>query len=98
MILEEDKHTNNSQNVFVLDTDVYQSVMLTPIMTLIPTTPLDSKMELAQTALLVPARVLAANTDSSSVIGLNNGLGPNDAPSPYINESDLQSNDSDPKI
>ena len=35
-------------------------IMLTPIMTLIPTTPLDFKMELAQTALLVPARVLAS--------------------------------------
>nr|XP_042098263.1 uncharacterized protein LOC121818338 [Ovis aries] len=94
---EEDKHTNNSQNVFVLDTDVYQECTADSNNDSNPNYTSGLQNGAGPDCTSGSCKGAGVNTDSSSVIGLNNGLGPNDAPSPYINESDLQSNDSGPQ-
>uniref|UniRef100_A0A8C6FL02 Uncharacterized protein n=1 Tax=Moschus moschiferus TaxID=68415 RepID=A0A8C6FL02_MOSMO len=94
---EEDKHTNNSQNVFVLDIDVYQKC----------TTDSNNDSNLNYTSGLQngagpdctsgSCKGAGFSIDSNSIIDLNNGLGPNNAPGPNINESALQNNGSGPQ-
>lgn len=94
---EEDKHTNNSQNVFVLDIDVYQECTADSNNDSNPNYTSGLQNGAGPDCTSGSCKGAGVNIDSSSVIGLNNGLGPNDAPSPYINEYDLQSNDSGPQ-
>ncbi|XP_024844318.1 uncharacterized protein [Bos taurus] len=94
---EEDKHTNNSQNVFVPDIDVYQECTADSNNDSNPNYTSGLQNGAGPDCTSGSCKGAGFSIDSSSIIGLNNGLGPKNAPSPNINESDLQNNGSGPQ-
>ncbi|XP_043315755.1 uncharacterized protein LOC122435691 isoform X2 [Cervus canadensis] len=94
---EENKHANNSKNVFVLDIDVYQECTADSNNDSNPNYTSGFQNGAGPDCTSGSCKGAGFSIGSSSIIGLNNELGPNNAPSPNINESGLQNNGSGPQ-